>query len=305
MCRVLSYLGQPILLDDLLYKPNNSLITQSYDPKFMTHMLNLAGFGFIAWDYDSFQSEIPFLYRTHSLPFYDENLKNIASKVRANCIIAHTRGVEYSEKNIVSNQNVHPFKFSNTSIAFAHNGTLVGFEEMRLDILCHIKKEYQKLIRGTTDTESMYALFLSQLDTAKDTISIDDVFAALIETLKILDKLRKKHHISISSPLNFFISNSEFIVATRFVFDYGRYPSSTYSSPHMGYQSMWYTYGEQYGLYNDRYEMKTSDKMKSIIISSEPLTEDSTTWIELPEYSFIGATLVNEQLVIRSMDILV
>ena len=44
MCRVLSDLGRPLLLDDLLYQPDNSLVRQSYDPQ-MLHMLNLAGFG--------------------------------------------------------------------------------------------------------------------------------------------------------------------------------------------------------------------------------------------------------------------
>ena len=47
MCRVLSYLGQAILLEELLYKPDNSLVTQSHNPKLMSHILNLAGFGFL------------------------------------------------------------------------------------------------------------------------------------------------------------------------------------------------------------------------------------------------------------------
>lgn len=303
MCRLLSYLGQPIVLDTLLYKPDNSLITQSYNPKLMTHLMNLAGFGFVAWDYASIEPKEAFIYRIHSLPFYDENLKKLASKIYANCMIAHIRGIEYSEKNVVSDQNVHPFKFNNTPIAFAHNGGLVGFEEMKFDLLLHTKSEYRNCIRGSTDSEAMYALFLSHLDATKIPISIDDIFSALIETLKTLDKIRKKNNIRISSPLNFFISNGDFIVGSRFVFDYGHYPSSTYSSPHMGYHSMWYTYGEEYGLYEGSYQMKQSPQMKSIIIGSEPLTEDSTTWIEVPEYSFIGAKIVDNQVVIQSMDI--
>ena len=44
MCRALLYLGQPVLLDNLLFQPDSALIRQSYMPK-MLHMLNLAGFG--------------------------------------------------------------------------------------------------------------------------------------------------------------------------------------------------------------------------------------------------------------------
>lgn len=302
MCRVLSYLGKPILLQELLYKPDNSLVTQSHNPKLMSSILNLAGFGFTAWDKSSMQPEKPFIYHSHSLPFYDENLLNLTSKIKSNCLIAHVRGIEYSEKNVVSNQNVHPFKFDNTSIAFAHNGTLVGFQEMRFDMLGATHSQYRSLIRGTTDTETMYALFLSQLSNV-ETPTISDIFSALMDTLTVLKKIRSKHHIAISSPLNFFISNGEFIVATRFVFDYGHYPSSTYVSPHMGYHSLWYTYGEQYGFYDNTYQMKICDQMKSIIISSEPLTEDTTTWIEVPEYSFIGGTIEKGNVVIKSIDI--
>ena len=44
MCRALLYLGQPVLLDSLLFQPDSALVKQSYMPN-MLHMLNLAGFG--------------------------------------------------------------------------------------------------------------------------------------------------------------------------------------------------------------------------------------------------------------------
>lgn len=305
MCRVLSYLGQPILLEELLYKPDNSLVTQSHNPKLMSHLLNLAGFGFTAWNKRSENPETPFQYRTHSLPFYDENLHNLATKISTDCMIAHVRGIEYSEKNVVSDQNVHPFKFDNSSIAFAHNGSLLGLQEMKFELLKNTKEEYRNKIRGTTDSEYMYAFFLSQLPSDHSDIKIEDIFSALVETFRVLKRIRKKNHISISSPLNFFISNGEFIVASRFVFDYGHYPSVSYSSHHMGYHSLWYTFGEKYGLYEGNYQMKPSKKMNSVIIASEPLTQDSTTWIEVPEYSLIGVSLKNGKPIMKSFDIII
>lgn len=305
MCRVLSYLGQPIVLEELLYKPDNSLVTQSHNPKLMSHILNLAGFGFCAWNKDSVNPGMPFQYHTHSLPFYDENLHNLSTKISADCLIAHVRGIAYSDKNVVSDQNVHPFHFDNSSIVFAHNGGLLGFEEMKFELLRNTKAEYRNKIRGTTDSEAMYALFLSQLPSDHSNISIEDVFSGVIETFRVLQWIRQKNHISISSPLNFFISNGDFIVASRFVFDYGHYPSSAYSSPHMGYHSLWYTFGEKYGLYDGNYQMKPSKKMNSVIIASEPLTQDSTTWIEVPEYSLIGVSLKKGQALIKSLDIVI
>ena len=49
MCRVLAYLGRPLPLADVLYETDNSLVRQAHDPK-MTAVMNLAGFGFAAWD---------------------------------------------------------------------------------------------------------------------------------------------------------------------------------------------------------------------------------------------------------------
>jgi len=47
MCRLLGYLGPPIVLDYLLSKPEHSLIVQSYQPREMNSgLLNLtAGVG--------------------------------------------------------------------------------------------------------------------------------------------------------------------------------------------------------------------------------------------------------------------
>lgn len=304
MCRVLAYLGKSILLDDLFYKTDNSLVKQSYHPRMMKDMLNLAGFGFAAWNRESVNPHLPFYYRIHSLPFYDKNLKHLALKIQTTCLLSHIRGIRYHEENVVSDQNCHPFKFPNSPLAFAHNGSLVGYEDMLTDLNAFIFPKYRKYIHGTTDSEYLYALFLSCMDKIYEEISMESVFSALTNTLKVLDKIRKKNKMAISSPLNFIISNGEFIVASRFVFDYGQY-SEDDLSPHRGYHSMWYTYGEAYNNCDGSYQMKASKSMQSIIVASEPLTEDTTTWIELPEYSFIGAKIVDKQLVIRILDVVI
>ena len=81
MCRALLYLGQPVLLDNLLYQPDSALVRQSYMPK-MLHMLNLAGFGLRAWDPHSHAPDTPFSYGSSSLPVFDRNLKNLAETRR-------------------------------------------------------------------------------------------------------------------------------------------------------------------------------------------------------------------------------
>src|SRR5437588_5090608 len=97
MCRLLGYLGEPVPLEDLFYKPDSSFIAQAYSPR-MLHMLNLAGFGMTAWDRASHDAEEPFAYRSAALPFFDANLKALSQKVRASALIAHVRGVPYDSR---------------------------------------------------------------------------------------------------------------------------------------------------------------------------------------------------------------
>lgn len=303
MCRILSYLGKPILIEELLYKPDNSFIKQSYHPKYMSHLLNLAGFGLAAWDHSSHNPTFPFLYKTPQLPFYDENLRNLASKISPYCLLAHLRGVAYTEKQIVSTQNVHPFLFANSNVALAHNGALYDFDKMKYDLLEYIHEDYKQDIHGTTDSEWIYSIFLSQLPQPISTYKTDEIIQAIISTLKILQEVRLKHDIAINSPVNLFITNGEFIAATRFVLDYGWQPKNAPPSTHYSYHSLWYTYGESYGLYDNAYKMRGNKIKSSIIIASEPLTEDTTTWVEVPEYTLLVASLEKDGIAIISQDI--
>lgn len=302
MCRVLSYLGKPILAEELLYKPDNSFIKQSYHPKHMSYLLNLAGFGIVAWDNYSYNPNKPYIYKTSRLPFYDENIRNLAEKIKPYCLLTHIRGVAYSEKRTVSNQNVHPFIFDGTNIALAHNGALAEFDTMKYDLLEYIHPNFQKRIRGSTDSEWIYAVFLSQL-ASFDEIKIEDIAHAVEQTFKILHKVRHKHNIAITSPVNIFFTNGKFIAATRYVLDYGWHSPDKDFSAHNEYHSLWYTYGESYGYYDGEYKMKGKEKT-SIIIASEPLTEDTTTWIEVPEYSLLIAYYKDNEIEIFTKDIM-
>lgn len=303
MCRILSYLGKPILVEELLYKPDNSFIKQSYHPKYMSHLLNLAGFGMVAWDTTSHDSTMPYIYKTPQLPFYDENLHNLSTKITPHCLLAHLRGVAYTDRQIVSIQNVHPFIFSKSNVALAHNGLLNQFDNMKYHLLNYINPDYIRDIHGTTDSEWIYAIFLSQLPIIKGIYASSEIIKAIIETLKILKYVRQKNNISITSPINLFITNGEFIAATRFVFDYGWQPENSEASTHFSYHSLWYTYGAKYGYYDNEYKMKGGKIKSSIILASEPLTEDCTTWIEVPEYTLILAHYEGEEIKIISQDI--
>lgn len=304
MCRLLSYLGVRTSIDSFLYLTDNSLIKQTYRPLMMDfmQMLNLAGFGMSVWNKDSFLPYEPYIYKTTQLPFFDKNLKSLAMKLRADCFIAHIRGVVFDTNEVVTYNNVHPFIFPGHTLVLAHNGTLTGIAELKRDLLNLIKPEISMHITGTTDSELIYALFLSKFEHIDDEADIEKVADAVVNTFKDLRKLRKKHGININSPLNLYISNGEFLVATRFAFDFGVFAKNT-NSAHMAYHSMWYTFGNEYvKSLEDGYQMSPGAR-ESIILASEPLTKNTTTWLEVPEYSLIKVWRTKKEVKFLTQDL--
>ncbi len=150
-------------MQSLLFDTDNSLVQQSYSPRMMNTFLNLAGFGMKAWDPTSLRPEEPFTYRATTLPSFDRNLRAISSKLAPTCLVAHVRGVTYSGEAVVAETNLHPFHFAGTRVVLAHNGHLRQFSRMRYALLEHVRPELATRIEGTTDSEWIYALVLSQL----------------------------------------------------------------------------------------------------------------------------------------------
>lgn len=290
MCRALLYLGKPVLLDNLLFQPDSALVRQSYMPK-MLHMLNLAGFGLRAWDCSSHRPEQPYSYGSASLPVFDRNLKSLAEKIRPDCVLAHVRGVSYSTAVEISLQNVHPFQFEGLPWALAHNGDLAGIAEMKPLLARHVRPELLSRIRGTTDSEWIYALFVSQLRQADE----DGIFDAIERTLAILRDARKRLGIAYSSSVNLFISNGRQLAALRYCFDFGCYRTEAPGRVHeanLTFLSLWYTLGRDYALHEGEWKMTGgAENADSILVASEPLTRDTAAWVELPEYSALFAEI--------------
>ena len=306
MCRALLYLGEPVLLDSFLYQPDSALVRQSYMPK-MLNLLNLAGFGLRAWDPASNDAERPYSYYSQQLPVFDRNLKNLAEKIRAGCLLAHVRGVAYHTRVEISLQNCHPFHFRNVPLVLAHNGDLARFAEMKPLLSEHIKPQILAQIHGTTDSEWVYALIVSQLRDPYVRPSADGLAVAIERTIEIIRDARKKLGIAISSSLNLFIADGMQLAAVRYCFDFGCYPTADAERLHeanLSYLSLWYTAGRNYGLHDGEWKMTGgSDNATSVLVASEPLTRDIAAWVEVPEYSLFQASISKNRPAVSMRDL--
>jgi len=201
MCRWLVYRGQPILLDDLLCKCDHSLVHQSHEKPFTpgeqpnpqrNHNVNGDGYG-ISW----YETAVFYQYRTNrylrfpeiahavaeplkdsqTLPKYhrkptlykslepawnDANLKEIAEAVISPLVFAHVRAATHG--GIVNRSNCHPFRYGN--FIFMHNGGIgcfTGEMGVRVRMYGLLPTFLREKIQGNTDSELVFALFLSLL----------------------------------------------------------------------------------------------------------------------------------------------
>lgn len=151
MCRWAAYIGQPCYLEDVVTRPDHSLIHQSVNASECKTQTNADGFG-IAW-YD--QRPEPGLYRDTHPAWSDPNLKSLTAQVQSPLFLAHVRA---STGTATSRNNCHPFAVGRWS--FMHNGQVGGFESFRrrADIL--IPDDLYHHRKGATDSEVMFLLAL-------------------------------------------------------------------------------------------------------------------------------------------------
>lgn len=290
MCRVLGYVGPPAKISDFLYASDNGLMRQSYEPQLL-QMLNLGGFGMLAWDADGPEPEVALSYRSADLPVFDRNLRSLADKFRATCLLAHIRGIAYRADAGFGAHNLHPFWFTGQRWAMAHNGDLFGHDLIKHELLRDIDPELRRQIQGTTDSETIYAMVMSELRKMADD-GPNALVEAVRRTVARLEDIRERNGLDRSSSLNLFFSDGSSVVGLRYCFNFGNYPLVDGGEPEFdatrSYLSLWFTMGEAFT--EDEYGWRMAgapDSHGAVLVASEPLTRDVTGWVEVPEYTFL------------------
>ncbi len=259
MCRFVAYLGPAIPMSSLITEPRNSLIHQSYHARERTEPLNGDGFG-VAW-YEPHLSSRPALFRSVSPAWSNANLREVARMTVSPCIFGHVRAA--SRPLSVTEFNCHPFV--DGPYAFMHNGDIEAFERIRRALLERLSDEAFAAIRGTTDSEHLFALFLDEMRRRAAAEEPGEAMAdALTAAVRTCVELSRQHGVDGDCYLNLAVTDGTFLVATRFTTAADTPPSSLHV--HVGCR---YTCEE--GLCR---MLAADEGVGAIIVSSEILSED-------------------------------
>ena len=152
MCRWLAYTGDPVLLDELLYKPKYSLIVQSLHSRLGAETTNGDGFG-VGW-YGA--QPTPGVFHGVEPAWNDRNLRELAMHVASPLVLAHIRA---SSGSAVQQTNCHPFRHGRW--LWMHNGLLRDFAAVKRDLALAVDPELYPHIEGSTDSELLFFLALT------------------------------------------------------------------------------------------------------------------------------------------------
>jgi predicted glutamine amidotransferase len=152
MCRWMAWLGQSVLIEELLFKTQHGIVDQSLHARMGAEPTNGDGFG-LGW-YGTGGG--PALYRSVAPAWADPNLRELSAHTESALFMAHVRAAIGSP---VQETNCHPFRHGQW--LFVHNGFIADFHLLRRDLMLAVEPVLFPEIQGSTDTEVVFHLALT------------------------------------------------------------------------------------------------------------------------------------------------
>lgn len=243
MCRYAAYLGSPLLLSELIYKPTHSLVHQATDANLSPTRVNADGFG-VGWYAPEISTE-PAVFKDVTPVWNNYNLGDIADKIRSPCVVVHVRSAK--SRDPVARENCHPFRRGR--LLWMHNGDIPGRVRLARRVTELADDSLLGKIRGNTDTELALTLFLTHLEVPPyGELSVGELSSAMAETIRRIAHWHREVDDARPLELNFCVTTGTQLVATRFALAEG-----------VGPTLHWRVVGEDSG-------------RRSVLVASEPLS---------------------------------
>ncbi len=257
MCRWMAYSGDPILVEDLLFRPKHSLIDQSLHSRLGATTTNGDGFG-IGWYGDG---PVPALFKSVDPAWNDQNLREIASQVRTPLFFAHVRA---STGTPVQRTNCHPFRHGRW--LWMHNGALRGFHETKRELLAAVDSSLYADIEGSTDSEALFFLALTFG-------LVDDPFTAVSRAVGFVEKVGRDHGIDHPVQMTVATTDGESVWVFRYSSE-GNSRSLFFSTKVASLRQL-----------HPEVEVLHRLSEEARFVVSEPLRDLPGAWNEVPESS--------------------
>jgi glutamine amidotransferase len=261
MCRWLAYSGSPVRLEDLLYKPENSLVVQSKHSKLGAETMNGDGFG-VGW-YGNLDT--PGIYHSVNPAWNDRNLRELSAFATSGRFFAHIRA---STGTAVQETNCHPFRHGRW--LWMHNGLIADFPKVRRELTLTVGPELYPEIQGSTDSEILFFLALT-FGLAEDPV------AAMTRAVGLVEETGRSH--GIEHPIQMTVATTD--GDTLWAFRY----SSEGRSRSLFHSTDVSTLREQYPD-NPVLHAITPD---ALVVVSEPLGGLQGAWQQVPEATCVIA----------------
>ena len=258
MCRWLAYSGSPVRIEELLYKPEHSLIDQSLHSQLGAETTNGDGFG-IGW-YGQF--ETPGVFHSIEPAWNDRNLRDLAAHIASPLVFAHIRA---SSGSPIQQTNCHPFRHGRW--LWMHNGLIRDFRRLKRDLVLQVDPELYPDIEGSTDSELFFFLAV--------TLGLeDDPPAAVEQAVGVIEHVGRSH--GVEHPMQMSVATTD--GRRLWVFRY----STEGDSRSLFYSTDVKTLRELHP------ELETLQRLsdESRLVVSEPLRELEGAWNEVPESSY-------------------
>jgi predicted glutamine amidotransferase len=259
MCRWLAYSGSPILLEELLYKPEHSLIDQSLHARLGVDTTNGDGFG-VGW-YGP-DTETPAVFRSIEPAWNDRNLREVASHVESPIFLAHIRA---STGTAVQQTNCHPFRHGRW--LWVHNGLVHDFERVKRELALEVDESLYSYMEGSTDSEMLFYLAL--------TFGLEEDPPGAIERMVGLVEETGRRN-GTEHPIQMTIGTTDGKSVWAFRYSSERKSRSLYYSTDVRALR---------ALHPDRPRLQEVSEETRIIVS-EPLVDLPGAWNEVPESSY-------------------
>jgi glutamine amidotransferase len=258
MCRWLAYSGSPVRIEDLLYKPEHSLIDQSLHSKLGAETTNGDGFG-IGW-YGV--GETPGVFHSVEPAWNDWNLRELAGHLESPVVFAHIRA---SSGTPVQQTNCHPFRHGQW--LWMHNGLIGDFHRVKRDLVLRVDPELYPEIRGSSDSELFFFLAL--------TFGLeDDPPGAVEQAVGLIEAIGREHGVEHPIQMTVATTDGRRVWGFRYSSE-GKSRSLFYSTD---VSTLRQTHPELPAL------RKLSDESRLVV--SEPLRDVEGLWNEVPESSY-------------------